>query len=52
MRAEPIAGLRLRHYRRHTEPRTWTFHDVRSRMNDAERATSGRESGPSGAEAR
>ncbi|WP_310232624.1 hypothetical protein [Luteimonas terrae] len=50
--AEPIAGLRLRHYRWHTEPRTWTFHDVRSRMNDADRATYEREFGPSGATAR
>lgn len=50
--AEPIAGLRLRHYRWHTEPRTWIFHDVRSRMDDAERAIYEREFRPSGTTAR
>lgn len=36
--ATPIAGLRLRHYRWRDEPRTWTFHDFRKRLSDAERA--------------
>ena len=36
--AKPLAGLRLRHYRWRAEPRTWTFHDIRTRMPAAERA--------------
>ncbi|ASR42778.1 hypothetical protein BEN78_04640 [Xanthomonas citri pv. mangiferaeindicae] len=36
--ATPLAGLRLRHYRWQAEPRTWTFHDIRTRMPAAERA--------------
>lgn len=43
--ATPIAGLRLRHYRWRDEPRTWTFHDFRKRLSDAERATYEREFG-------